>query len=49
MRLLPPDDAADIIQEADERPPGLLVLLDEQTRKEVPRCSPTPRTTPAAS
>jgi magnesium transporter len=36
LRLLPPDDAADVIQEAseDERP-GLLTLLDEQTRKEV--------------
>ena len=36
MRLLPPDDAADLIQEApeDERG-GLLALLDEPTRKEV--------------
>jgi magnesium transporter len=36
MRFLPPDDAADVIQEApeDERD-GLLALLDEPTRKEV--------------
>jgi magnesium transporter len=36
MRLLPPDDAADVVQEADpgERPP-LLDLLDDTGRKEV--------------
>jgi magnesium transporter len=36
VRLLPPDDAADVLQEApeDERP-ALLQLLDEPTRKEV--------------
>jgi magnesium transporter len=36
MRLLPPDDAADVIQaaRADERD-GLLSLLDDQTRREV--------------
>jgi magnesium transporter len=36
LRLLPPDDAADLLQEADEEArPGLLALLDEVTRKEV--------------
>jgi magnesium transporter len=36
MRLLPPDDAADVIQEAGrERRDQLLALLDEPTRKEV--------------
>src|SRR5262249_27527924 len=36
MRLLAPDDAADVIQEAGpERREGLLALLDEPTRKEV--------------
>src|SRR5215469_13093142 len=36
MRLLAPDDAADVIQEAGpERREELLALLDEQTRKEV--------------
>jgi len=36
MRLLPPDDAADVIQEADESErEGLLALLDEPTRREV--------------
>ena len=36
MRLLPPDDAADVIQEAGpERRDELLALLDEPTRKEV--------------
>jgi magnesium transporter len=36
MRLLPPDDAADVIQEApEEARDGLLGLLDEPTRKEV--------------
>src|SRR5215831_9822121 len=36
MRLLPPDDAADFIQEAgSERREELLALLDEPTRKEV--------------
>ncbi len=36
MRLLPPDDAADVIQEADEHErEELLALLDEQTRREV--------------
>jgi magnesium transporter len=36
MRLLPPDDAADVIQEAPEAErDGLLALLDEPTRKEV--------------
>src|SRR5215471_18899753 len=36
MRLLPPDDAADLIQEAGpERHEELLALLDEPTRKEV--------------
>ena len=34
MRLLPPDDAADLMQEApDEERDGLLALLDEPTRK----------------
>ena len=36
MHLLPPDDAADVIQEAGpERRDELLALLDEPTRKEV--------------
>jgi len=36
MRLLPPDDAADVIQEAPiEDRPRLLGLLDDSTRKEV--------------
>jgi magnesium transporter len=36
MRLLPPDDAADIVQETPiEHRQGLLDLLDEPTRKEV--------------
>ncbi len=36
MRLLPPDDAADLIQEAPEEAHSkLLDLLDDQTRKEV--------------
>ncbi|HKD09253.1 MAG TPA: magnesium transporter [Bryobacteraceae bacterium] len=36
MRILAPDDAADVIQEADgERREELLALLDEVTRKEV--------------
>lgn len=36
MRLLEPDDAADVIQEAPpEERDGLLALLDETTRKEV--------------
>jgi magnesium transporter len=36
MRLLDPDDAADVIQEAPpEERDGLLALLDEPTRKEV--------------
>jgi magnesium transporter len=36
MRLLAPDDAADLIQEADKKEQeGLLLLLDEATRKEV--------------
>jgi magnesium transporter len=36
MRLLPPDDAADVVQEAsEEERPALMALLDEQTRKEV--------------
>jgi magnesium transporter len=36
MRLLPPDDAADLAQVADERDrEGLLSLLDEQTKREV--------------
>ena len=36
LRLLPPDDAADLIQEADEdERPGLLALIDPQTRREV--------------
>jgi len=36
MRLLPPDDAADLVQEADdEQRVSLLSLLDEQTRREV--------------
>ena len=36
LRLLPPDDAADLIQEAPEEDrPGLLGLLDEATRREV--------------
>jgi magnesium transporter len=36
MRLLPPDDAADLLQEADgEHRDALLQLLDEPTRKDV--------------
>src|SRR5256886_14247280 len=36
IRLLPPDDAADVIQESpEEERDGLLALLDEPTRKEV--------------
>jgi magnesium transporter len=36
MRLLEPDDAADVIQQADQdQRAGLLALLDEPTRKEV--------------
>ncbi len=36
MRLLPPDDAADVIQEGDDHErEELLALLDEQTRREV--------------
>lgn len=36
LRQLPPDDAADLIQEADEEErEGLLRLLDENTRREV--------------
>ena len=36
MRLLPPDDAADVIQEApDPERDALLALLDDPTRKEV--------------
>ncbi len=36
MRLLPPDDAADVVQEADDdEREGLLALLDEQTKREV--------------
>ena len=36
MRLLPPDDAADLVQEAEEdEREALLALLDEQTRREV--------------
>jgi len=36
MRLLPPDDAADVLQEADESErEGLLALLDDPTRREV--------------
>ena len=36
VRLLPPDDVADVIQEApEETRPGFLDLLDERTRKEV--------------
>jgi magnesium transporter len=36
MRLLPPDDAADLIQEATaDRRDALLALLDEPTRREV--------------
>jgi magnesium transporter len=36
MRLLPPDDAADVIQEApEEERDGMLALLDEPTRNEV--------------
>jgi len=36
MRLLPPDDAADVIQEAPaEEREGLLALLDDATRREV--------------
>ena len=36
MRLLAPDDAADVIQEApQEARPGLLALLDEVSRTEV--------------
>jgi magnesium transporter len=36
MRLLPPDDAADVVQEADEAErEDLLGLLDELTRREV--------------
>jgi magnesium transporter len=36
MRLLPPDDAADVIQEAaEEARPGLIGLLDDSARREV--------------
>jgi magnesium transporter len=36
MRLLPPDDAADLVQESeDDEREALLALLDEQTRREV--------------
>lgn len=36
IRLLPPDDAADVLQEApEEERDALLALLDESTRKEV--------------
>src|SRR5439155_18751787 len=36
MRLLPPDDATDLIQEApEEERPGLLALMDDYTRREV--------------
>ncbi len=36
MRLLPPDDAADVVQESEEdEREALLALLDEQTRREV--------------
>jgi magnesium transporter len=36
LRLLPPDDAADLIQEAEEEDrPQLLGLIDPQTRREV--------------
>ncbi len=36
MRLLPPDDAADVVQEApEEMRAALLALLDDTTRKEV--------------
>ena len=36
LRLLPPDDAADLLQEADEEErPALLELIDPQTRREV--------------
>ncbi len=36
LRLLPPDDAADLLQQAeDEDRPGLLALIDPQTRREV--------------
>src|SRR5437763_9103108 len=36
MRLLPPDDAADLVQETeDDEREALLALLDEQTRREV--------------
>ena len=49
MRLLPPDDAADVIQAApDDEREGLLGLLDDQTPpRGHGRCSPTPRTEPA--
>ena len=35
MRLLPPDDAADVVQAAGEDRESLLALLDDPTRKEV--------------
>ena len=36
LRLLPPDDAADLIQQVDEEDrPGLLDLIDPQTRREI--------------
>jgi magnesium transporter len=36
MRLLPPDDATDLIQETpEEERPGLLALLDDMARREV--------------
>ena len=35
MRLLPPDDAADVVQAAGEDREALLALLDDPTRKEV--------------
>ena len=50
LRLLAPDDAADVMQRGvpPEERPRLLALLDPPAAPRSPRCSPTPRTTPAA-
>ena len=51
MRLLPPDDAADVIQEADESDARRLLRAARRRRRGArsPPSWPTPRTTPAAS
>jgi hypothetical protein len=49
MRLLEPDDVADVIQEAGEQHKDtLLGLLDVRRARKSPRCSRMPRTKPAA-